>query len=80
MEPFPSIAKTFAIVQQELKLNPNGKILSSSAQPIVSATSWKPGSTNLGKGRGKLQNNCGSSSTSKICSFYGKENQTVDTC
>jgi hypothetical protein len=82
MEPLPSIPKSFAIVQQqERKINPNGKILSSAAQPVIAAASWKPGSTNTGKGsRGKSQYNRGSSSAGKICNFCGRPNHIVETC
>jgi hypothetical protein len=76
MDPLPTVAKAFSIVQQQERNQGNvvgeGKFVQN-----ISTTSWK--SNNMNKGKSK-SNPCKPNNQSKICSFCGKENHSVDNC
>jgi hypothetical protein len=67
------VAKAFAMVQQQERKNPILDISDGKNFPIVAAT-WKGNNQNKGKSK---TNPC--KHIRKICSFCGKENQSVET-
>lgn len=87
MEPFPSLAKTFAIIQQQERQQASNPFLNAKALVVPqfssNSTNWKSQSqTNTsqqkGKSKGPYHNPSYSSKNGKTCSFCGKENHTVE--